>query len=106
ENATPHGFLRLGSVLAASPGMSETRLVWVKESAWMQVVTKARARVGMAVARRQIRWLCGILRPPEIRRIPPEVLVSVGAVGADGENACGCGMQPPKGRCPANGNVT
>jgi hypothetical protein len=33
-------------------GTSETRLVWLKESAWMQVVAKARARVEMAVARR------------------------------------------------------
>src|SRR6266576_5985330 len=29
EKATPHGFLRLGSVLAARPGISETRLVWL-----------------------------------------------------------------------------
>src|SRR5579883_395932 len=28
EKDTPHGFLRFRSVLCASPGMSETRLVW------------------------------------------------------------------------------
>src|SRR5581483_2425487 len=29
EKETPHGFLRFRSVLCASPGMSETRFVWM-----------------------------------------------------------------------------
>jgi hypothetical protein len=33
DNEIPQGFFRLGSVLAARPGISETRLVWITEAA-------------------------------------------------------------------------
>src|SRR5262245_20012939 len=36
ESATPQGFLRFASVWLASPGTSETRLVWTKPAAWAE----------------------------------------------------------------------
>src|SRR5664279_2622908 len=46
----PQGFLRLASVRAASPGISETRFVWVKPPASARKLPAARAPMTIAVA--------------------------------------------------------
>src|SRR4030095_10748653 len=49
---TPHGLLRLGSWIAASPGRSETRLVWMKSAlAGGEMPVVARARTAKPVMR-------------------------------------------------------
>src|SRR5438105_8409307 len=57
----PHGFLRLGSVSWARPGMSETRLVWTYP------VWEATAWLSARVTWERVTWA------PVLRRPPPRV---------------------------------
>src|SRR6266852_2785949 len=60
-NEVPHGFLRLGAVSWARPGMSETRFVWTYP------VWGAMAWLSARVTWERVTWA------PVLRRPPPRV---------------------------------